>query len=66
MTTKFDNYISGLVSKFGEKEVGMGMEMEKEHDDITKGDKKKRAKIVKAHLKEKPDYYTRLKKYVEK
>lgn len=42
-----------------------GMKVELEHKDITKGDPVKTAKIVMAHLKEVPDYYTKLKK-VEK
>jgi len=41
------------------------MKVELEHEDITKGDPIKTAKIVMAHLKEVPDYYTKLKK-VEK
>ena len=43
----------------------MGMDVEKEHQDVTKGNAVLTAKIALAHLKEKPDYYTRLKK-VEK
>jgi hypothetical protein len=39
-----------------------GMVVEKEHKDITKGDPVMTAKIVLAHLKEIPDYYTRLEK----
>ena len=42
-----------------------GMNVELEHKDVTGGDPHKTAKIVLAHLKEKKDYYTRLKK-VEK
>lgn len=38
--------------------VGLGVEME--HKDITGGDPLLTGKIVLAHLKEKPDYYTRL------
>ena len=40
----------------------MGLKVEGEHKDITKGDPVKTAKIVLAHLKELPDYYTKLKK----
>lgn len=40
----------------------MGMKVEREHDDVTHGDLKTVRKIVDAHLKELPDYYTRLKK----
>jgi hypothetical protein len=36
-----------------------------EHQDLTGGDLMKTAKIAAAHLKEVPDYYTKLKKYVE-
>jgi hypothetical protein len=46
-------------------EYMMGMEVEREHDDITGGDPEKVAAIVLAHLGEVPDYYTRLKE-VEK
>ena len=42
-----------------------GMRIEKEHNDITHGDEVKTAKIVLAHLKEVPDYYTKLEEYVE-
>jgi hypothetical protein len=66
MTPKFDKFINNLVSKYGKKEVGMGMDVEKEHEDVTHGNKLKTAKIAAAHLKERPDYYKRLKKYVEK
>jgi len=44
------------------KQVKMGMEKEKEHDDLTKGDPKKIKMIVDAHLKEDPEYYTKLEK----
>lgn len=40
----------------------MGMKVEMEHKDVTKGDQRATAKIALAHLKEKPDYYTKLKK----
>ncbi len=43
----------------------MGMNVELEHQDITHGDLIMTAKIALAHLKEMPDYYTKLKKYVE-
>lgn len=65
MTPKYDEFIKNLISKYGEKEVKMGLEVEKEHDDVTHGDKMKIAKIAAAHLKEVPDYYKKLKKYVE-
>ena len=66
MTNKFDEYINNLIKQFGKTEVDTGMEIEKEHANITHGDKMKTAKIAHAHLKERPDYYKRLKKYVEK
>ena len=72
-----DNLIEELVRRllsegFDPKELKMGIEVEKEHGDhdkstdVFKGsDAKSRKgfeKIAKAHLKEIPDYYTRLKK----
>ena len=44
----------------------MGVNSEMEHADVTGGDLVTTAKIALAHLKERPDYYTLLKKYVEK
>lgn len=44
------------------REFTMGMKVELEHRDVTKGDFIKTGKIALAHLKELPDYYTRLKK----
>ena len=41
-------------------EFSMGMKEELEHSDITGGDPILTAKITMAHLKELPDYYTRL------
>jgi len=46
-------------------QVKMGMEVEKEHNDLTSGDPKLVKMIVMAHLKEIPDYYTRLKEMEE-
>jgi len=43
-------------------EFHMGMKVEQEHTDITKGDLLKTGRIALAHLYELPDYYTRLKK----
>jgi len=40
--------------------------VEMEHQDVTNGNIVKTAKIAAAHLKEKPKYYTLLKKYIEK
>ena len=42
-----------------------GMEIEQEHKDITKGDRIMTARIVLSHLKEIPDYYTRLERMEE-
>jgi hypothetical protein len=42
------------------KQFQMGMKEELEHKDVTGGDPEETGKIVLAHLKEKPDYYTRL------
>lgn len=48
-----------------EKNIKIGMEVEKEHDDLTKGDPKKIRMIVDAHIKEDPKYYEKLKKMEE-
>lgn len=56
------------ISKFDKKQIHMGMEVEKEHDgeqgkdvDVVKN-KLDLLKIVVAHLREDPKYYTKLKK----
>lgn len=46
-------------------EFAMGLQVEREHDDVTGGDMKQVAKIALAHLREVPDYYTKLKTSVE-
>jgi hypothetical protein len=43
-----------------------GMEIEREHRDVTKGRVLDTAKVAAAHLCERPDYYKRLKRYVER
>lgn len=43
-----------------------GMEVEREHRDVTRGAAGKTAKIAAAHLCERLDYYKRLKRFVEK
>jgi hypothetical protein len=48
-----------------EDEEKIGMEIEKEHDDLTGGDKKKIKMIVDAHLKEDKKYYSKLKEMEE-
>lgn len=65
MDSKFDKLHRKLIAKYGKKETEMGLDVEKEHGDVTKGDPVKIAKIAAAHLKEKPNYYKLLKKYVE-
>lgn len=42
-----------------------GMEVEREHQDVTRGGIERTARIATAHLCERKDYYQRLKKYVE-
>jgi hypothetical protein len=48
-------------SKFKPSDLLQGFKVELEHRDVTKGDPVMTAKIAWAHLKEKPDYYQRLK-----
>lgn len=55
-----------LPKKTRMSEFKAGLTVEKEHRDVTKGSKVKTAKIAKAHLKELPDYYTRLKRMEKK
>ena len=71
MKEKVSRKISDAVLKkmgytFDPKEFHMGMNVEMEHKDVTNGNVVKTAKIAAAHLTEKPNYYTLLKKYVEK
>lgn len=47
-------------------EFKLGMKTESEHKNVIGDDLKKRAKIVKAHLKENPKYYSLLKKIIER
>lgn len=47
------------------KSLREGMQVELEHRDVTRGGALQTAKIAAAHLCERPDYYRRLKKYVE-
>ena len=49
-------------TKYDPEQFHMGMNVELEHQDITKGNLKMTAKIAMAHLREVPDYYTKLKK----
>ena len=48
-----------------EAQMREGMEVEREHGDVTRRGVLKTAKIAAAHICERPDYYKRLKKYVE-
>ena len=64
----YDKYTT-LIEKAGEnpkdfdlEQFKIGMKVELEHKDVTHGNELETAKITLAHLKEKPDYYTRLKK----
>lgn len=43
-----------------------GMAIEREHSDVTRRGVLKTAKIAAAHICERPDYYQRIKKYVER
>lgn len=69
-----DTYISEEEAKriygymeydFDFKEFVMGMNVELEHQDVTDGSLVKTAMIAAAHLREVPNYYTLLKKFVE-
>lgn len=51
--------------EFNPAEFYMGMNVELEHQDVTEGSLTKTAMIAAAHLREIPNYYTLLKKYVE-
>jgi len=44
----------------------LGMNVELEHQDVTEGSLVKTAMIAAAHLREVPDYYTKLNQFVEK
>jgi 3-methyladenine DNA glycosylase AlkC len=48
------------------QQIKLGLKIEKEHDDITKGDPEMIMKIIMAHLKENPRYYTELAKMEKK
>jgi hypothetical protein len=48
-------------NRYNFDEFKMGMKVETEHKDVTHGDPKETAKIAYAHLREVPDYYTKLK-----
>lgn len=46
-------------------QFAIGMNVETEHDDVTHGDPLLTGKIALAHLREVPDYYDKLLRYVE-
>ena len=50
---------------FTPAELREGMEIEREHRDVTGGRVGQTAKIAAAHLCERRDYYSRIKRYVE-
>jgi len=60
------------IGRYDMKQLVMGYKVEKEHGtvnpttNVTDDDEVKTLKIALAHLNEVPDYYTKLKKYVEK
>ena len=58
----YDNM--GYDFDFGQFVLGMNVELE--HQDVTDGSLVKTAMIAAAHLREVPDYYTKLKQLVEK
>jgi len=64
------DYLESLVKQFDKKQVEMGMSVEQEHNDGDHLDVSKRPldtlKIVLAHLKEDPEYYTHLKAMEDK
>ena len=47
------------------RELAEGMNVEGEHRDVTHCDPRLAARIALAHLRERRDYYRRLKRYVE-
>jgi hypothetical protein len=55
----------GIPSRHSDETVREGLNVEREHGDITCCDPRLTGHIVKAHLAERDDYYERLKKYVE-
>lgn len=48
------------------RELAEGMNVEAEHRDVTHCDPRLAARIALAHLRERRDYYRRLKRYVER
>ena len=58
---KIGNRLDINWKKVNVKEFRRGLEVEWEHKKVLGGDIKKVAEVALAHLKEYPDYYTRLK-----
>jgi hypothetical protein len=54
------------ISEYDEAQLIMGMDEESEHEDVTGGDPITTLKIVIAHLKEDPQYYTKLEQAMSK
>jgi hypothetical protein len=52
--------------RYSPRDLLVGMRVEREHRDITHCSPVLSARIALAHLRERPDYYVRLKKYVER
>ena len=52
-------------SKYSLAEFTSGMNIEREHDNLTKGNLHQTGMIAQAHLDERSDYYVKLRKYVE-
>ena len=59
---KVGNLLGVDWSKVDLKQFRKGLEVELEHRDITHGSYSLTGKVALAHLKELPDYYTRLEK----
>jgi len=52
--------------RYTERDLLVGMLVEREHRDVTHCAPVLSARIAMAHLRERPDYYVRLKRYVER
>lgn len=51
--------------RFTARDLAIGMNVEREHYDVTDCNPVTTARIALVHLRERPDYYSRLKRYVE-
>jgi hypothetical protein len=71
LATQIRNYIKlakddePTLQEINKSELAKGLRVEKEHNQITHGNKPMEAMIAMDHLQEVPDYYSKLKKYVE-